>query len=1192
MVKFKSVVTAIDAASTLNQPQCRKSCIVLLENFTNYEHKLPPQVLAASGNLEELCASVKAFGLTLKERDRDHSTLLHHATSTNQVAVMQYLIENGISMNATDKDGNTALHVAVLKGHVNAVHLLLNSGASTVILNSAKDAPLHIAAREKSCQVLKAYLSYPVDLLIKGYRNRNVVHTLAEMDNVDGCKLIHEYVMKRESEYVDEEKGFRLCSKDDDDLTPIHLAARKNSYQTLEFFILKSQEHGYSLDKIFEFIDEENSTPLHAAVDGGNYEVVRLLLKYGASPLVIKEDMSPPLHLACSQGRLEIVKAMVEAAGKDILHQPDQYSRTPLHYAAFSVFGTGVILYIIEEDDGIDINQRDEKGRTPLHMSISSGNLAGVKELLARGADPFKKDNEGFNALHFAVVHNKKAIIHTLLTNPDSDELVTEVNNRGYSPMHIGLKLGLGDITSTLISSIIIHPKTVKDPNGDNYMHLAAASGNWKALSAFLDLPNAHKLLNELNSCGSTALHNAAKNGHSHCVELLLNSGAMVHRCYQGISPLMLACREGHIQCTKLLFKAYPFQIDWQDDNGDTALHYAAQSGSPAMIQQALDLGGKIMHNDKGESFLNIIICRGDEDCGLAVVNHKRWQQCLDVKSPVHEDTMLGLIRRMPTIAKAVLDRCYKEEHSSDKLHPNFSQTFNFKYLLCPDDKQVPESESTLDLESGKSSTRKLLRRRSTRRTSYDGFAITNLDSAGNDFNVVVHRNRRNQPPVGAAVSKKKKHSETMEVLQRMIQHRRIKLLIHPVVSAYLKQKWKSYGRFCYSLYFGILLLLVVSLTLFVIVGPNPSKHNESLRRQDDNSSDNETSPFLKMTTAQYATRGLASIFNLLYTVFAILIFISQGWRSIYFFNRIQSWISGLAIVFNYIFLFSPDPFRMGMLPFGSCACFFTWLALFEALEMFDKLGIYVNMFFKILRTAFQVLFLCSFLIIAFGISMYIIASEITDFSNVGYASFTVFGYMFGEIPYSLYVEKTSSMSTGSLERSLSAITIVFIVVLAVMMSIVMMNLLIGLAVGDIEQIKMNAMYQRRMLEIDFFSRIDNNLPKCLRHKAIFESYKNYPNLKKKCRVRKCLKSFVEEVLDADETENADSNNNTIHAPVDVATEVSSMKQKLEELSDLLHDLQGDHCQRKRQRFRWQQPQSSLHASDSEISLTASDFLP
>jgi ankyrin repeat protein len=259
----------------------------------------------SNGNLEALKEAVGAFGLTLKETDKTLSTLLHHASSANQLLVMQYLIDNGAELDAADKDGNTPLHVAASKGNAEAVHLLLDSGVNTTTFNNGGDAPLHTAGKEKSGQALGAFLAHSrVDWGLKGFRNRTVMHVIAEADNLECCKVLHEKVVKKVgdgprkpcSPHTQHNRHVCACSKDDDGLTAIHLAARMNSHRVLEYIIQQCKNHHPNF--VLESVDEENGTPLHAAVDSGNFEVACVMLKYGANPLALKGDIPPPLHLA------------------------------------------------------------------------------------------------------------------------------------------------------------------------------------------------------------------------------------------------------------------------------------------------------------------------------------------------------------------------------------------------------------------------------------------------------------------------------------------------------------------------------------------------------------------------------------------------------------------------------------------------------------------------------------------------------------------------------------------------------------------------------------------------------------------------------------------------------------------------------------------------------------------------------
>lgn len=1244
-IHFKSAVTVVSSLSKCkHKSHASTTTLEDLVHHPSHAGGEPPHRLAAAGKLEALKECVKVLGLSLKEKDKNCRTLLHHAAWENQASVVQYLLENGIEIDAVDKTGNTALHVATWEGSAECISLLLQSGASTTILNNSKVAPIHMTTNDMSGRALRAYLSHPgsIDYTLKGLRNRTLLHMMAAVDNVESCKAL----------CAKSDEKFCACERDDNGLNALHLAARNNSHRVLDYMLQHCKNH--SVDALLSIVDQEDSTPLHAAIDAGNLEVACVLLKYGACPEILKGNILPPLHLACSQGRLEMVRAIVEQCGVQVLQKLDQNGRSALHYSAFSIHSHRIISYIVESADGavggkgIDINQQDSRGRTPLHTAISSGNLEGAAEFLARGGDPFMKDNEGLNALHFAVLHNRKAIIAALQEIPGMHKLTSEVNAKGYSPVHTALKLGLKDIVEVLASSLQLQSNSVKDPHGNNYFHLAASSGDWKALRTFLELSNAHKLLNETNSHGATPLHYASKYGHAHCTELLLNNGAMVHKSHRGVSPLMLACRGGHTECIKLLYKAHPFQIDWQDDDGETALHYAAHSSSPPVVQQILDLGSEVLHNDSGRSFLDIIIADGDENCALAVVNHRRWQECLDLVSPVLEHPMLSLVQRMPGIAKAILDRCYSVESSCNTT--TRSETFNFKYLLTAyDDNRGNKSWHKVAQREEKKSEREkshpsvssaceekssscpghqnhnqqhqhpFLSRRKTKQKLLNEVAIEGLEMVDMK-SMTLHRARSSvSMQVAASVKKGRKKGNaapTMEVLKRMIKHKRVDLLIHPIVSAYLNKKWRNYGRCVYLLHIISLTMLVLSLSMFVILGPSPAQRhrlataqNNSSENSSNNTSleNNATSCGGELSPAQQVFRWLAVINTSVFAVQTVVGIMAQGWRFINFISRILSWNTCCAIVLNYVFLLSPDPFSVKVIPFGAGACFFTWIAMFGALEFFDVFGVYVNMFFKILRTVFHVLFVCIFLIMAFSLAMYMVASQVTEFSSVGFSLFSVFGYMLGEVQYSLFIEKASSEGQENLRNS--GVIIVVIIVLVVMMSIVMANLLIGLAVGDIEQVRLNAIFNRRALEVVYFAVLDRYAPKFLWQytapRSLTLDHNRELSLPRKLFIfflrlvkTKVLDTETEDVGETSHHSAAASAAAAPLAPVDVGAEVLLIKQRLQEMSELLHNMQQEDRKygmwKKRQRlFRWQQPESSLSidSSNSDISMTPSDFL-
>ena len=59
---------------------------------------------------------------------------------------------------------------------------------------------------------------------------------------------------------------------------------------------MHTQGIGYSVENFLSFLDKESSTPLHSVVGMGYTEVVEVLMKYSASPILMKDDQASPLH--------------------------------------------------------------------------------------------------------------------------------------------------------------------------------------------------------------------------------------------------------------------------------------------------------------------------------------------------------------------------------------------------------------------------------------------------------------------------------------------------------------------------------------------------------------------------------------------------------------------------------------------------------------------------------------------------------------------------------------------------------------------------------------------------------------------------------------------------------------------------------------------------------------------------------
>ncbi|CAB3379362.1 Hypothetical predicted protein [Cloeon dipterum] len=1006
---------------------------------------------AESGNVEEFSRLFFADPNRINVRDSKGRTATHQAAARNQVRILQFVASNHTDLNMTDNAGNTPLHVAVENMALDAVDFLLANGADASILNSKNQAPIHLATVLNLGNVLETMSRNrdKFDVQQGGEHGRTALH-IAAIHDFDECARI-----------LITQFGAVPRKPCNNGYYPIHEAAKNASSKTMEVFLQWGEARGCSREEMISFFDSEGNVPLHSAVHGGDIKAVELCLRSGAKISTQQHDLSTPVHLACAQGATEIVRLMFKmqpAEKGQCLSSCDVQKMTPLHCAAMFDHPE-IVEFLIEE--GADMNVVDKERRSPLLLAASKSGWRTVKTLTQFGANIHLKDSSLRNVLHLIVMNGGNleefaSLVCRSQSQHQFEQLLNERDMVGCSPLHYASREGqIRSLQNLLTLGACV---SIKNNRNESPLHFAARFGRFNTIKELLDSDKGAFIINESDGDGLTPLHIASQQGHTRVVQLLLGRGALLHRDHLGRTPLHLAAANGYTQTMELLHSVHSHLLDQADKDGNTALHMATMENRPNAISLLLSLGCKLLYNNSELSAIDYAIYYKFPEAALTMVTHPdRAQEVMSLKSDKHPCVILALIASMPKVFEAVQDRCITKANCK-KDSKSFYLRYSFSCLQCS--YVNDEDQKSREMMSG-----------------------------------------AKQNPLPA--------------LNAMVAHGRVELLAHPLSQKYLQMKWNSYGKYFHLanlLLYTIFLTFVTSFVTKLMSRPFPFTPGDG----DDS---NFTLPSLE---PQSEGRGLdEEDTTMIICGTSILVYIAinvvrEGMqiyqqRLHYLLDpfNIVSWMLYISAVAMVLPVFNSDLERI-QYSSASITAFLAWFNLLLYLQRFDQVGIYVVMFLEILQTLIKVLFVFSILIIAFGLSLYILLSRGNHqaFESVPMSLMRTFAMMLGEIDFlNTYVHSYNQKGDGNRTLPFPTVTFVILGIFMVFMPILLMNLLIGLAVGDIESVRRNAQLKRLAMQVILHSELERKLPQMLLEKVDKIEVIEYPN------DSKCKRNFLDRIF-------------------------------------------------------------------------------
>ncbi|XP_034659387.1 LOW QUALITY PROTEIN: transient receptor potential cation channel subfamily A member 1 [Drosophila subobscura] len=1068
---------------------------------------------AESGNLDDFKRLFMADNTRISLKDGKGRTAAHQAAARNRVNILRYIRDQNGDFNAKDNAGNTPLHIAVECDAYEALDFLLSIPVDTGVLNEKKQAPVHLATelnKVKSLRVMGQYRNV-IDIQQGGEHGRTALHLAAIYDHEECARIL-----------ITE---FDACPRKpcNNGYYPIHEAAKNASSKTMEVFFQWGEQRGCTREEMISFYDSEGNVPLHSAVHGGDIKAVELCLKSGAKISTQQHDLSTPVHLACAQGAIDIVKLMFEMQPMEkriCLSCTDVQKMTPLHCA--SMFDhPDIVSFLVSE--GADINALDKEHRSPLLLAASRSGWKTVHLLIRLGAGISVKDAAARNVLHFVIMNGGRLTdfaeqVANCQTNNQLQLLLNEKDSMGCSPLHYASRDGhIRSLENLIRLGACIN---LKNNNNESPLHFAARYGRYNTVRQLLDSEKGSFIINESDGAGMTPLHISSQQGHTRVVQLLLNRGALLHRDHTGRNPLQLAAMSGYTETIELLHSVHSHLLDQVDKDGNTALHLATMENKPHAISVLMSMQCKLVYNVLDMSAIDYAIYYKYPEAALAMVTHEeRANEVMALRSDKHPCVTLALIASMPKVFEAVQDKCISKANCKKD-----SKSFYIKYSFWPYQK-TPEQ-------------------------------------------IEAKRKEFNDP---------KWRPSPLAVVNTMVTHGRVELLAHPLSQKYLQMKWNSYGK-----YFHLANLLIYSIFLvFVTIYSSLMMNNIELEpgvnksmsqycnlgwdQLTQNLSQNHYAAThfrqdscverINRTTAILFCAGVIVVYILLNSMREILQIYQQRLHYILETVNLISWVLYISALVMIVPAFRADGIITSIhYSAASIAVFLSWFRLLLFLQRFDQVGIYVVMFLEILQTLIKVLMVFSILIIAFGLAFYILLSKIIDpqpnhlsFSNIPMSLLRTFSMMLGELDVVGTYVNTYYRDRLKVPMTSFLILSVFMI----LMPILLMNLLIGLAVGDIESVRRNAQLKRLAMQVVLHTELERKLPHVWLQRVDKMELIEYPN-EAKCKLGFCdfiLRKWFSNPFTEDSSMDAisfDNNDDFINA------ELERQRRKLRDISRML----------------------------------------
>ena len=388
-------------------------------NLPNIHGLSPLMVALYDRNFDILCTATSAGIADISLiRTRNNNTCLHLAVQSNNMSMITFFLKF-VDVNLVNSNLETPFFIAARYSHISIVKMLGSINECNINARNADgNSPLHIAVSQESAEVTQTLIDLHCDLDLKNNEGLMPLH-LAVKGNQPSLDIL--LSLPRCDKLACTSSGNNI----------LHLAALHDVR-----IIFKHRDFSLWKNAMINSRNSHLDTPLHIAVQLSHLEFIEQLLDTpGINVNVPNRDSLTPFHLAVLQSQKDVISCFVKAEDASC----SGIREGALHLVVQE--GKSEVLDFLLSLKVLNINGKNDHGKTPLHIAVSAG-FVDITEKMCKlkQCDVTLPDEDGNTPLHLACAldRNDQASVHITEKLLQTGKVTPQcVNNEGKSPAEL-----------------------------------------------------------------------------------------------------------------------------------------------------------------------------------------------------------------------------------------------------------------------------------------------------------------------------------------------------------------------------------------------------------------------------------------------------------------------------------------------------------------------------------------------------------------------------------------------------------------------------------------------------------------------------------------------------------------------------------------------------------------------------------